>query len=105
METISQRCRGVVMQPIPLEPGMRVRCIRADHYAEALTLGASYTVLDFDSCVGASVQLSEKPGYHFFPDRFKPIVRVKAPTSRVIANGPFAGMNEAEALDLVMGGY
>jgi hypothetical protein len=35
----------------------------------------------------------------------RPVVRVKAPTSRLITNGPFAGMNEAEALDLVMGGY
>jgi hypothetical protein len=65
------------MQPIPLEPGMRVRCVRADHYAKVLREGKEYTVSRVDEG-GNWVWVDGLMGYHLDLKRFKPIVRVKA---------------------------
>jgi hypothetical protein len=66
------------MQPIPLEPGMRVRCVRADHYANKLVDGGTYRIERSGGFLSVGmVNLVGMPGYHFTASRFKPIIRVK----------------------------
>lgn len=72
-----------------LEPGMRVRCI--DHSDVGLRPGVDYFVL-----VGSALQHPSlvtitggklpPTGANYYRSRFKPIVRVKAPTRHYCCN-------------------
>ncbi|WP_448043761.1 hypothetical protein [Bradyrhizobium liaoningense] len=75
------------MQSIQLEPGMRVRCVDAGGCEGGLYDGNDYTI-DWVGMMGDMrvVLLKEiaKSG-HYLARRFKPIIRVKAPSRRVIS--------------------
>lgn len=106
---------------IELESGMRVRCVRPD-LTGTLQLGVEYLVGDADSLGYVTLQFTD--GW-WAARRFKPVIRVKAGRStafstthvksasrhgfsgggRIITEGPFRGMTQDDALDLVIGGY
>jgi hypothetical protein len=60
------------MQSIPLEPGMRVRCV--DKHGIWLNRVDKYTVT---YAFGDDVYLQGEGSFPFRRDRFKPIIRVK----------------------------
>lgn len=61
---------------IELKPGMRVRCV--DAYATRLREGREYTV---ESTIGDYVSVVGGARY-WRAGRFKPVIRVKAPTRK-----------------------
>jgi hypothetical protein len=63
---------------IELKPGMRVRCIDAHAAQGRLQIGAEYRIAKI--CSDGWIRLEGFP-IDLIPDRFKPIFRVKAPTS------------------------
>lgn len=65
----------MTMQPIPLEPGMRVRCVDAIG-SSILEHGAEY-VVEGKTKLGGTKLLGFRGGW--YAERFKPIIRVKAP--------------------------
>jgi hypothetical protein len=68
-----------------LEPGMRVRCVDAEWHTE-LTDGSEYIVAGtFEACGIGRVRLQGHP-LAYYARRFKPILRVKAPTRRELLN-------------------
>lgn len=82
-----------------LEPGMRVRCVDANY--TRLHEGREYTIEStVDDYVTVGVETTLRHA-----SRFKPIIRVKAKSAPVITEGPFRGMTQDDALDLVIGGY
>lgn len=106
---------------IELKPGMRVRCVRPGLTGE-LQLGAKYLVEDVDTNGYVTLQFINR---WWAVRRFKPVIRVKAGRStafstthvksasrhgfsgggRTLTEGPFRGMTQDDALDLVIGGY
>lgn len=62
-----------------LEPGMRVRCVDDECNWCTLVKGAEYVVSD----VGQFYVRVEGSDFQWLRSRFKPVVRVKAPTSRL----------------------
>jgi hypothetical protein len=77
-----------------LEPGMRVRCVRENF---DLLEGGEYTVSEMWAS-GTWIKLNEVSG-GWLASRFKPVVRVKAP-SRVLGSGV---PDDAQPGDLVVG--
>jgi hypothetical protein len=69
------------MQPIPLEPGMRVRCVRTAQVSRTVIAGENYTVHEIIS--HGRVTLRETDG-QWIANRFKPIVRVKMGSARSV---------------------
>lgn len=64
-----------------LEPGMRVRCKDAGRNVSIVT-GGEYHIRSVAN-LGDEVFLNEVPRMMYSAWRFKPVVRVKAPTSRL----------------------
>jgi hypothetical protein len=73
------------MQPIPLEPGMRVRCVQPDELI-GLHYGDEHVVYrtDFHPRTGKYRIWVDNGNRWFRANRFKPIVRVKAPSVRTV---------------------
>lgn len=60
-----------------LEPGTRVRCV--DAYGSLLQKGCDYVV---EYATGDEVYLKDDRGFPYRRDRFKPVIRVNAPTRK-----------------------
>jgi len=90
------------MQPIQLEPGMRVRCVdNRSGFGELLEPGREYRVISFEH--GSRVDLVEIDACSFAKfavTRFKPIVRVKANSARLISRSLVSRKEHVGSIEL-----
>ncbi len=84
------------MTGIELKPGDRVRCVDAEMAGNSLTLGKEYALESVRSMYVSVINDNGRLSPGWLRERFKPIVRVKAPTRKGCCNKACAGCRDWE---------